>query len=75
MMKTTIAAFGGLALLTATALASPAQNDIGAPGMGGGTYDNAAPSAQSPGASGYHEVGGSDEGEGVYRVPGAPVRG
>jgi hypothetical protein len=77
MIKTTMAAFGVLALLSSAAFAAP-PNDVGEAGRGGSAYYNPSPdNANMQPQSGNQrvEVGTTGEGGGVYTVPGYAQRG
>ena len=73
MRSSIVAAFGALALMAGTALAAePAPNTAVGVGEGGGVYYNpyvAKQQAPRPNANRQSEVGTTEEGGGVYRIP------
>jgi hypothetical protein len=72
MMKTAIAMFGTLAMLTGAALASPPPNTATGVGEGGGVYYNpnvARQRAQQQSLNRQTEVGAAWEGGAAYHVP------
>jgi hypothetical protein len=78
MIRTTVAVFGVLGLLTGGALAAPAPNDVGVTGMGGGVYYNPYLNTHQahPAATNQRsEIGTTGEGGGVYQAPMTAMRG
>ena len=78
MIRTTVAALGMFGLLAGAALASPAPNDVGVTGMGGGVYYNpylTTHQSQPAGSSQHSEIGVTSEGGGVYKNPSNSMRG
>jgi hypothetical protein len=66
MLKTTVAALGGLVLMAGSAFAYPPPNDVGVTSMGGGAYYNpyvARGDTAGP-VNGVH--GATDENNGAY---------
>jgi len=72
MTKMTVAALGVLALVSGTAFAAPAPNDIGTTGMGGAAYFNPSlgkTQLQPENGLAIQEVGATQGGAGVYLAP------
>jgi phage-related tail fiber protein len=74
-----VAALGAAVLMAGSALAGgPAPNTAMGVGMGGGVYYNpyaARQQVQPQARNQQREVGTTEEGGGVYRVPGAAPQG